>query len=192
MATETEFDAILSSLAVVESAREKLHARLQAAHFELSTAQRLEEQRGHLLSFEALPTASGSLAPLITIRGMRGTGNDADDKEEEEDMYMELASVGPSSRSETTTIKKPKDGEDEKPSGSRHEGSSSSGGDEEAAEFPVGEDPVYYISAAPSRELRAVQNAFQDVVRLAVAVAAAQRTLLAQADAVLARKEQAP
>ncbi|CAD2220312.1 hypothetical protein AGDE_00856 [Angomonas deanei] len=130
-----EEDKVFSQLELLETKRDALHQLLCQAHFSYSMAKNIEEGRGLLLSYEAIPSTPGTLTPLCYVEG-----------ETEGQLQIDPCDGKPPrgrSSAEATAV-----------------------------------NPIYYISHAPSQELKECQSLFQQVLQTAMEVCNVQRALL--------------
>lgn len=140
------------SLAKLEETREALHTALREAAFQYSATQRLEEQRGHLLGFEAVPTDEGTLSATCVVERC-DAGEDHDGSPEG---CWKLVAEDPQPLPSSSPPAAP---------GKNPEQRSSA-------------DVLYYFSAAPSHDLRECQRLYREALKWAVATVNAQESAL--------------
>lgn len=153
--------AVMLALEQLEEVRARLHDSLREAAFSLTTAQREEEStRGCLVSFDAVPTAQGSLAPLAHVAETRREHGMAS-------WQLEM-----------------RDGARHRPLGSASAQPQASPPATATTEAPA--DPIYYFSECPSAALRECQAAYRRALHGVVEAVNAQQRALAAAAAAAA------
>ncbi|CCW64064.1 unnamed protein product [Phytomonas sp. EM1] len=82
---DAPYEALWEALGQLEDARAALHDRLRAARFAFSTTQAVEERRGRLLAYEAVPVAAGVVRPTRGLRSRRDHNNNNDSNNDDDD-----------------------------------------------------------------------------------------------------------
>ncbi|CCW69809.1 unnamed protein product [Phytomonas sp. Hart1] len=164
LADHLSYEALWDGLGVLEDAREGLHAALRESYFALSSAQWVEECRGRLIAYEAVPLAEGAVRPTVGL--VRSTipknaeETNTEKKEEEAEVSWEIEQLYGASNSVDAN----------------HTHAEDSKNDEQRSE-PF-RDSIFLFSAAPSEELRHCQQLFQRVLEHVVNVDRAQNAAL--------------
>ncbi|KAG5483298.1 hypothetical protein LSCM1_04840 [Leishmania martiniquensis] len=176
--------AVLAALERLEVVRERLHDTLREAAFSFTNAQREEEQtRGRLISFEAVPTAQGTLEALVSLTWKPTHASVSDSVEAPCGDSDEAALVGDNSFVwEVALVKGKRRRTQQSAAATSPPASLAPDSAEEAIRSPP--DPIYYLSEHPSSALRECQEAYRRVLHCAVETVNAQQCALAAAAAM--------
>ncbi|CAJ1019555.1 hypothetical protein, conserved [Leishmania lindenbergi] len=184
-------DALLAALEQLEEVRERLHDTLREAAFGFTSAQREEEStRGCFVSFDAVPTAQGTLEALVSLTRKPVTTSPSGSEETRRGENNEAARVDSCSYAwEMVLINGKRRRRQQVRAAEPQQGSPTSNSAEEEADISP-PDPIYYFSECPSSALRECQEAYRRVLRCAVETVNAQQRALAAAVAMTAASAQ--